>query len=78
MINWSATEELASLLTLKNNYKFCFIKMIVINSGYFKNEVFSLIAIGENIENLLANIQPVSLTSVSWGYSCLLCALNVP
>lgn len=55
MINWSATQELASLLTLKNNYKFCFIKMIVINSGYryFKNEVFSLIAIGENILKIL-------------------------
>lgn len=53
MINWSATQDLASLLTLKNNYKFCFIKMIVINSGYFKNEVFSLIAIGENILKIL-------------------------
>lgn len=48
MINWSVTQDLASLLTLKNNYKFCFIKMIVINSGYFKNELFSLIAIGES------------------------------
>lgn len=53
MINWSVTQDLASLLTLKNNYKFCFIKMIVLNSGYFKNEVFSLIAIGENILKIL-------------------------
>lgn len=53
MINWSVTQDLASLLTLKNNYKFCFIKMIVISSGKFKNEVFSLIAIGENILKIL-------------------------